>query len=374
MGNFNIKSDPNEDIGIYIYQPKKPDEENPNDFGNMFKCVVAEPVVWTTEQKYTPSKLEFTVIKHTAGDALSFNEGAVVIFIYKGKEVFRGRIFTKQRDKNHHIACTAYDTLRYLKNSVSPREFKMHEGTTTTKILEHLCGVKDTAFIKGDFATTDVNVVWNEVSPKTGFDIIAEAAEQTRVNDKKHTIYTLYDEGGKLYYKSQEDMKLDPALIINSDSLENFSYTTSIDEDTYNRVLLYWGDDEGSTKTTKKTTDEKRMPAGAWAEQSENLIYSWGLLQKTEKIDSTTFHYKDMAKKLLETYNRKTRTLTLQGCFGDVRARAGTSVILNLDLGDLAGGRYAFVTKARHSFEHKFHSMDLDVEILDPSEVIKLND
>ena len=163
-------------------------------------------------------------------------------------------------------------------------------------------------------------------------------------------------------------------LIINSDSLENFSYTTSIDEETYNRVLLYWGDDEGKTTKKKKTTNEERMPAGFHPEQDDNNIFSWGLLELTKKIDSSTTNYKDMAKKLLQTHNKKSRDLTLEGCFGDIEARAGASVILNLDLGDLAGGRYAFITKARHTFEHKFHSMDLDVEILAPNEVIKINE
>lgn len=368
MASFEILKDVNSDVELYIY--------NPNE-SKMFKCIVKEPVVWTTEQEDNPSKLEFTVLKFTDGDGLSFQEGNIVIFKYKGVEVFRGRIFQKQRDKEHHIACVAYDTLRYLKNSVNPRTLNMHKGTTTTKILEYLCSMNNTVFTKGDdkdgksaFAKTEQIVTWNEVSPKTYFDVIKEASEQTRISDPNHTIYTLYDECGKLYYKTQEDMKLD--LVINHDSLENFNYTSSIDGDTYNRVLLYWGDDEGSTTTTKKTTGEVRMTSDFYHREDEKHISDWGLLELTKKIDSKTSNYIDMAKKLLEYHNKKTRDLTLEGCFGDVRARAGTSVILNLDLGDIAGGRYGFVKKARHTFEHKFHTMDLDVEILTPDEVIKV--
>ena len=380
MVDFNIindlvydpTTDSSNDIELYIYSPSE---------SKMFKCVVEEPVVWTTEQEDNAGKLEFTVIKFDSErdeSKLSFPEGAIAIFKYKGVEVFRGRIFIKQRDKDHHIACTAYDTLRYLKNSVNPRTLNMHKGTTTTKILEYLCSMNNTVFTKGDgedaFRETNINVVWNEVDPKTYFDVIKEAAKQTRVTDPKHTTYTLYDDCGKLYYKSQEDMKLN--LVIDHESLENFSYSTSLDSDTYNRVLLYWGDDEGSTTTKKKTTSEERMPAGMYAypEKAEDNpnIKAWGLLELTKKIDSRTTNYKDMAKKLLEYHNRKTRDLTLEGCFGDVRARAGTSVILNLDLGDISGGRYGFVTKARHVFEHKFHTMDLDVEIITPDERINI--
>lgn len=355
MSNYNITSDSNSDIEMYIYTPRTK---------KMYQIIVEEPVVWTTEQQGSPSKLEFTVIKFTKGDMVSFSEGDIAIFKYRGKEVFRGRIFIKQRDKDHHIACTAYDSLRYFKNKMNPRVYNLHKGTTTTKILEALCNSKENAFVKGKFEDSKQIVTWNEVNPQTLFDIIKEASEQTLTLDPKHTIYTLYDEGGKLYYKSLDSMKLD--LYIDKSSLENFNYTTSIDEETYNRVLLYWGDDEGSTKKTKKTTSEERMPAGQWDVQSNYNIEAWGVLQLTEKIDSTCTNYKDQAKKLLEIHNQKTRNLTLQGVLGDVRVRAGTSVVVDLDLGDVAPKKYVFVLKARHTFENKHHSMDLDVELKIP--------
>ena len=357
MSSFNITTNVNSDIEMYIYRPQH---------GTMYQLVVEEPVVWTTEQQGSPAKLEFTVIKFTNGDPLAFQEGNIVIFKYKGQEVFRGRIFVKQRDKDHHIACTAYDSLRYFKNKMNPRVYNMHTGTTTTKILDALCSSNNNSFEKGEFDDSTQIVTWNEVSPQTLFDIIKEASEQSYVTDPNHTIYTLYDEGGKLYYKSQENMKLKPALLIDKTTLENFSYTTSIDEETYNRVLLYWGDDEGSTTTTKKTTSEERMPAGLWSEENSVNIEAWGLLQYTEKIDSRSSNYKDRAKKLLETHNQKTRNLTLQGVLGDARVRAGSSVLIDLDLGDVQPKKYVFVLKARHTFEHKHHSMDLDVELKIP--------
>lgn len=357
MSSFNITNNTNSDIEMYIYRPQKE---------QMFQIVVEEPVVWTTEQQGSPSKLEFTVIKFTDGDPLGFLEGDIVIFKYKGSEVFRGRIFIKQRDKDHHIAVTAYDSLRYFKNKMNPRVYNMHTGTTTTKILNALCSSNSNSFEKGEFEDSKQIVTWNEVSPQTLFDIIKEASEQSYVTDPNHTIYTLYDKGGKLYYQSQDhkDLKLD--LLIDKNTLENFSYTTSIDEETYNRVLLYWGDDEGSTTTTKKTTSEERMTAGLYDVQSNENIEAWGVLQYTEKIDSKSSNYKDMAQKLLEVHNQKTRTLTLQGCFGDIRARAGSSVLIDLDLGDVQPKKYVFVLKARHTFEHKHYSMDLDVELKIP--------
>ena len=360
MADYNISNTTNSDIELYIYKPE---------VNTMYQAVVLEPVVWTTEQQGSAGKLEFTILKFTDEayeNRISFNEGAFVIFKYKGQEVFRGRVFVKQRDKDHHIACVAYDSLRYFKNKINPRVLNMHKGTTTTKILKFLCSTEQNAFVEGSFADTKQVVSWNEVNPQTLFDVIIEASEQTIVTDPNHTIYTLYDEGGKLYYKTQDDMKLD--LYIDSSALENFSYTTSIDGETYNSVLLYWGDDEGNNSTTKKTTEEERMPAGQWYEEDTRNIAAWGVLQLTEKIDSRSSNFKDRAKKLLEIHNRKTRDLSLQGVFGDVRVRAGSSVLVDLNLGDVAPKKYAFVLKARHTFENKFHTMDLDVDIKIPTE------
>ena len=203
MANLTITNNTNSDVEIYIYRPKQQ---------VMYQAVVLDPVVWTTEQNGSAGKLEFTVLKFTGDDQtsqISFGEGDTVIFRYKGVEVFRGRIFQKSRDKEHHIACVAYDSLRYFKNKMCPRAFDFHTGTTTTKFLDMLCDSKNNSFVKGEFAETKQIVTWNEVSPQTLFDMVNEAAQQTIVADPKHKIYTLYDEGGKLYYKSQDDMKLD---------------------------------------------------------------------------------------------------------------------------------------------------------------------
>ena len=362
MADVSIVNKTDNDIEVYIYRPKEQ---------IMYQAVVLEPVVWTTEQNGSAGKLEFTILKFTDGDAknqISFSEGAVVIFRYKGVEVFRGRVFQKSRDKEHHIACVAYDSLRYFKNKMCPRAFDFHIGTTTTKFLDMLCSAENNGFTKGEFEDSEQLVTWNEVSPQTLFDMLDEASQQTIVADPKHKTYTLYDEGGKLYYKSQDSMKLD--LYIDNESLEDFSYTSSIDDETYNRVFLYWGDDEGSTKTTKKTTSEERSAAGMYTypekDEDNPNIEAWGVLQLTEKIDSTAGDYKDKAQKLLEYHNQKTRELTLQGVFGDTRVRAGSSVVVDLNLGDVAPKKYVFVLKARHTFENKFHTMDLDVELKIP--------
>lgn len=359
MSSFNITNS-NTDVEVYIYKPKQ---------DTMYQLVVEEPVIWTTEQKGSAGKLEFTLVKNTMAtseDEVSFPEGSIAILKYKGETVFSGRVFIKQRDKEQHISCTAYDSLRYFKNEVSPRVLGLHQGKTTTEILDWICSTKTNSFVKGSFDDTKKTIIWNEVEPKTLFDIMEYVEDKTREVDPEHTIYTLYDDCGTLCYKSIDNMKEEHPLVIDKTALENFSYKTSLDDETYNRVLVYWDDNEGSTTKTKKTSDEARDTTNSISyedEEDKSNIEAWGVLQLTQKIDSSVANPQDHAKKLLEIHNKKTRELTLEGVLGDPKIRAGSSVILDLNLGDMKAQQYAFVTKARHTFENKFHTMDLDVTI-----------
>ena len=45
--------------------------------------------------------------------------------------------------------------------------------------------------------------------------------------------------------------------------------------------------------------------------------------------------------------------------FGDVRARAGASVAVGMGLGDINIKNYMCIEKAKHTFSHGLHTMDL---------------
>ena len=65
------------------------------------------------------------------------------------------------------------------------------------------------------------------------------------------------------------------------------------------------------------------------------------------------------ADALLKLYNRKFKTLIMKNVFGDTRVRAGSSVIVNLDLGDTKVKNYMLVEKVKHIFKFQEHFMDL---------------
>ena len=68
---------------------------------------------------------------------------------------------------------------------------------------------------------------------------------------------------------------------------------------------------------------------------------------------------KAKADALLTLYNSKKRNLTIKNAFGDTRVRAGSMLIVNLDLGDIKLKNFMLVEKVKHSFKSDAHFMDL---------------
>lgn len=70
---------------------------------------------------------------------------------------------------------------------------------------------------------------------------------------------------------------------------------------------------------------------------------------------------KEKAAVLLSYYNKKHRMLKINGCFGDVRVRGGSSLAVNMNLGDITVQNYMVVEAVKHTFSNNLHLMDLDV-------------
>lgn len=58
-------------------------------------------------------------------------------------------------------------------------------------------------------------------------------------------------------------------------------------------------------------------------------------------------------------YNKKTRNLKLQKVLGDNRVRAGSMIVVNLDLGDTKLRSFMLVESCRHTYKESEHWMDL---------------
>lgn len=298
---------------------------------DMQEPIVEEGITWETTRKGEPGKLTFTVLKD---DTLHFNEGAHVRFLYGDTKVFYGFVFTKQRDKAHHITVTAYDQLRYLKNKTS----YIFTGIRADQVLTRIA---DDFLLKvGTVANTEYVIPKFNKDNMTLFDIILDAIDDTV--EATGNLYFIYDDFGKLMLKNIKDTKID--LLIDNTTAENFDYTSSIDNNTYNRIVLTDSEDK-SERNVVKVQDAKH-------------IRQWGVLQYYESM-SNGGNTKANANAMLELYNKEHRSLTIQGHHGDIRCRAGSGVYLDLYLGDLPGKQHMLVEKAVHTFKHDEHTMDL---------------
>ena len=155
----------------------------------------------------------------------------------------------------------------------------------------------------------------------------------------------LYDNFGKLTLKNIEDMKVN--YIVMPATAENFDYSTSIDGETYNQIKLSY-----DNKETGKRDIYIAM-------HSEN-INKWGLLQMYEKVQSGT-GIPDRALAMLSLYNRKSRSLSIKNALGDLDVRAGSSVGVALNLGDIEVNSFFICEKVTHTFKGDMHLMDLSL-------------
>ena len=297
--------------------------------------VVEEGVSLTLERKGTPGKLEFTVIKD---GVLNFQEGNPVKFTVDGTTMFYGFVFTKSRKANSPtIDVVAYDQLRYLKNKDTITE----EGLKASDLLKRIA--TDFRLNLGTVEDTGYTLETIVEENQTLFDMIQSALDETLMNTKQ--LYVLYDDAGKLTLKNINTMKLN--LLIDEETGENFSYESSIDEQTYNKIKL----DYNNEKTGKREL---------FIAQDGAKMNQWGVLQYFEEVQTQT-GASAKADALLKLYDQKTRKLTIQNAFGDVRVRAGSAVVVALNLGDIVTNNYMVVNKVTHTFRGDEHMMALDL-------------
>lgn len=302
-----------------------------NSEGTIFRPAVQDGVQWSTGRTGTPGRLSFSVFKD---NVISFKEGDAVLFKVAGDGVFYGYVFTKQRSKNETIQVTAYDQLRYFANKDTYIFTKKRADEMLTMIAN------DYKLVLGNIDNTKYVIPTQIEDNSTLFDIIETAIETTYKNIGAR--YLLFDDFGSLQLKSVKDFVFN--LMISDETIEDYSYSSSIDKDTYNRIELYKDTDSGSREIK--------------VYQDGNSISSWGMLKYTasygddDKPDT-------LGKQLLENYNRVSRKLSVKNVFGDIRVRAGSQIYVKLNIGDVNLECYMMVDSATHTFKGDRYTMDL---------------
>ena len=293
---------------------------------------VVEGAKLTLERKGTPGKLTFTVVKDSA---LNFQEGDPVKLTVGGIPMFYGFVFTKKRSREKTIDVVAYDQLRYLKN----KDTLIDEGLKASDILKRLA--TDFRLNLGTVEDTGYTLETVVEENQTLFDMIQNALDETLRNTKQ--LFILYDDCGSLTLKNINSLKTD--LLIDASTAEDFDYSSSIDEQTYNKIKLAFNNE----KTGKREL---------FVAQDGGNMNQWGVLQYFEQIQSET-GAAAKANALLGLYNRKTRRLTVKNAFGRPDIRGGSAVMVSLNLGDIVANQFLVVDRVTHTFRGNEHFMDL---------------
>lgn len=302
--------------------------------GTLFEPPVEEGVEIEWERTGSPGKLTFTVLKT---EGVDFSEGDPVCFYYDKKPVFMGYVFKKGRDREQRIEVTCYDQIRYLKNKYT----YIFENKTASQIISALCN--DFNLSTGAMDNTGYVIPAISKENISALDIALDVLEETLLNTGN--MFVLYDDFGKINVKNCANMM--STTLIYEQSAENFDYSSSIDDETYNNIVLYYKGDDNTIQI--------------FTASSEARIREWGTLRYFEEVDNPT-SAQNKANALLNLYNKKTRELTIDGAFGDVTVRGGTLIPVKLNLGDINVNNYMLVEKVTHKFSKDHYTMDLTLE------------
>ncbi len=296
--------------------------------------IVEEGITLEWDRKGAPGKLKFTCVKD---DVLSFQEGNAVKLTVDGTDMFYGFIFTKNRSGRspYLIEVTAYDQLRYFKN----KDTYVYSSKKANEVIRMIAD--DFGLSVGTLEDTGYVIASRTEDSTSLFDIVQNALDETL--RARTQLYVLYDNVGKLTLQNIENMKLD--LLLDVDTIGNFTYSSTIDSQTYNQI-----------KITFENKDSGKREIFI-AKDSSN-INAWGLLQYTDTVELSSSGVAK-AESLLKLYNTKTRSLSVSDALGDKRVRAGSSVIVKLELGDINVQSYLLVEKVTHKFKQNQHLMDL---------------
>ncbi|WP_101774003.1 XkdQ/YqbQ family protein [Peptostreptococcus faecalis] len=291
-------------------------------------------IAW--ERKGVAGKCTFSIAQEDDGK-IEFEEGDAVRVRISKTWMFFGFIFTKNRSADGIVKYTCYDQLRYLKTKDSVG----FTNNTVGEIVKMIAN--DRRLNVGVIRDSNYKIPSLVKENGSMFDVIMQAIEMT--TQETGEIFILYDRFGKLTLCPLEHMFRN--VVINSSSITDFDYESTIDKQTYNSIIL-----EYKSGTTGMTVRDPK--------KDEDSIAKWGLLELVEKTNNGWNSLKQKSD-LLNHYNSKTKTLKIKGAMGAVEVVAGAVIVVSLDLGDMVVDMNMVVDAVTHRVEDGLYSMDLEL-------------
>lgn len=302
----------------------------------------AQNIELTTERFDTPGALTFTCLEDRG---IAIPEGSSVEFSVDGVKMFKGYVFTAERNKDGEVTYTARDQLRYLKANAS----YLFQNMTLSQIIQRIAA--DFGLKVGTLENTGYAFPYLDKENESCLDIIFDALAKTIVQTGK--TYNFYDNCGALCLTEVKNM-LATTLLGDKSLVTDYTYKRDIDSDTYNRIKL-----------VRKNKDSGRTDA--YVHEDSDTIKKWGLLQYYDEVDENLNEAQidEMCKQYLQYYNRVLQTLSLDA-IGIAGLRAGMIIPVKISAVDgVSVSRLMIAEKVTHTFEGDEHDHTMSIEVKD---------
>lgn len=305
---------------------------------------IVDDVTWKTTRIGRAASVEISFVRNGVYQARDFqyNNGDIVRVRYGGANVFYGYVFDIGSGKDEQVKITAYDQLRYL----MAKDTYVFSNSTATQVIKRIAS--DFGLQVGYLAETGHRIRSMLEDNQTLMDIIWKALALTlKANG---VIYNFYDDFGKLALRDARDMVVDVA--VGDDSLMyDFSYSRSIDGDTFNRVKLVRDNKQSGKRDV-------------YIAQDSASIAKWGRLQLYETVDenANAAQINELLNNLLALKNREQKRLQIDGVGGDVQIRAGCYV--PIIIAELGIAQHFLVDDCTQKISGGEHTMSLGLKVI----------
>lgn len=303
---------------------------------------IATDISWKTTRTGKPATLELTLADSGIYQHAKFgiSNGDIVQFRKDGIDVFYGFVFSIDTGANQEIKLTAYDQIRYLLGNGS----YVLQDITASELIRKVAA--DYGLRLGVLDPAKYTIPSLIEDNKKLLDIIMGAIGSEL--QYMGQLMAFYDDFGKLTLRAPQAMLLN-VILGAGHYLYDYSLKRSIDDDTYNTILLYQDNEESGKREFFPATDKEN-------------VERWGILHLYQKADdkANAAQIQEKADNLLKLHNREKLSLSVQA-IGDMRVRAGNFIYVLLDEFET---QLFLVDQCSHKISGGEHTMSLDIKVV----------
>ncbi|MCY8002475.1 phage portal protein [Bacillus haynesii] len=300
--------------------------------------LVTESVSLEGQRYQAPRSIQATiVVKQGDQKYYSVQEGDTVLFKWKGKELFRGIVFSRIPDE-HTLVFTAYDMLQYL---VKNKDVYVFSNKRADQIVHRIAN--DFQIPKTSIANTGYTIKSLVIKDDTSlYDIILKALKETKKQTGKN--FQLYSSKGKLGLRAWPDPS-EIWVLETGVNIMDYQYSTSIN-DTATRVKM------------RRQKDNKTYTATA---SDSTGIKKYGVLQYVETVSDNINQAQLQERAKVRQSQKKGVKKELKSiqALGIPDLQSGMPVYISIP--DVGINQKYWVDTDKHEFKGSKHTMTIDV-------------